>query len=101
VRWSTIRQAESIGQSAGRSTDSTSSGCSFPGPSTVPYLDCLLSQGALEPVTHNYKRHGQPTIYAVLELKSGLIIGDCQRHRFLKLIDRSSISISISTSGRE
>jgi hypothetical protein len=28
-------------------------------------------------VTHNYKRHGQTTLYAVLELKSGLVFADC------------------------
>jgi hypothetical protein len=47
-------------------------------------------------MTHDYKRHGVTTLYAAMDVKSGLIIGDCQpRHRarefiaFLRRIDRA------------
>ena len=46
-------------------------------------------------MTHDYKRHGTTTLFAALDLKSGIVIGECQpRHRakefirFLKRIDR-------------
>ncbi len=45
--------------------------------------------------THDYKRNGVTTLYAAMDVKSGLVIGDCQpRHRarefiaFLRRIDR-------------
>jgi len=54
-----------------------------------------LKKGRAATMTHDYKRHGTTTLYAALEVKSGLVIGDCQpRHRakefirFLKKIDR-------------
>jgi hypothetical protein len=47
-------------------------------------------------MTHDYKRHGTTTLFAALDVKSGLVIGECQpRHRakefirFLKRIDRA------------
>ncbi len=46
-------------------------------------------------MTHDYKRHGTTTLFAALDVKTGLVIGECQpRHRakefirFLKRIDR-------------
>lgn len=46
-------------------------------------------------MTHDYKRHGTATLFAALDAKSGLVIGDCMpRHRakefltFLQRIDR-------------
>ena len=46
-------------------------------------------------MTHDYKRHGTTTLFAALDVKSGIVIGECQpRHRakefirFLKKIDR-------------
>jgi transposase len=46
-------------------------------------------------MTHDYKRHGNTTLFAALDVKSGLVIGECRpRHRakefirFLKRIDR-------------
>lgn len=46
-------------------------------------------------MTHDYKRHGVTTLYAAMDVKSGLVIGTCQpRHRarefiaFLKRIGR-------------
>jgi transposase len=46
-------------------------------------------------MTHDYKRHGVTTLYAAMDVKSGLVIGDCKPcHRakefiaFLKQIDR-------------
>jgi transposase len=54
-----------------------------------------LKKGRAATMTHDYKRHGTTTLYAALDTRSGLVIGDCQpRHRarefirFLKLIDR-------------
>src|SRR4030081_1487823 len=54
-----------------------------------------LKKGRAATMTHDYKRHGTTTLYAALDVKRGLVIGDCQpRHRakefirFLKLIDR-------------
>ena len=47
-------------------------------------------------MTHDYKRHGTTTLFAALDVRSGIVIGDCQpRHRakefirFLRKIDRS------------
>jgi transposase len=49
-------------------------------------------------MTHDYKRHGTATLFAALDVKSGLVIGECQpRHRakefirFLKRIDRAML----------
>ena len=54
-----------------------------------------LKKGRAATMTHDYVRHGTTTLFAALDVKSGLVIGDCQpRHRakefigFLKLIDR-------------
>jgi transposase len=54
-----------------------------------------LKKGRAATVTHDYKRHGVTTLYAAMDVKSGLVIGDCQpRHRarefiaFLRRIDR-------------
>ena len=42
-------------------------------------------------VTHDYKRHGTTTLFAALDVKSGVVIGECMpRHRareFLRRID--------------
>ncbi len=55
-----------------------------------------LKRGRAETMTHDYKRHGTTTLFAALDIKSGLVIGECQpRHRakefisFLKPIDRA------------
>jgi transposase len=54
-----------------------------------------MKKGRAATMTHDYKRHGVTTLYAAMDVKSGLVIGDCQpRHRakefiaFLKKIDR-------------
>ena len=54
-----------------------------------------LKKGRAATMTHDYKRNGTTTLFAALDVKSGLVIGDCQpRHRakefirFLKKIDR-------------
>jgi transposase len=54
-----------------------------------------LKKGRAGTMTHDYKRHGTTTLFAALDVKSGLVIGECQpRHRakefirFLKRIDR-------------
>ena len=46
-------------------------------------------------MTHDYKRHGTTTLFAALDVKSGMVIGEClPRHRakeflrFLRRIDR-------------
>jgi transposase len=48
-------------------------------------------------MTHDYKRHGTTTLFAALDVASGVVIGQCMaRHRhqewikFLKLIDEST-----------
>lgn len=54
-----------------------------------------MKKGRAATMTHDYKRHGTTTLFAALDVKSGLVIGECQpRHRakefirFLKTIDR-------------
>ena len=54
-----------------------------------------LKRGRAATMTHDYKRHGTTTLFAALDVRSGLVIGECQpRHRakefirFLKRIDR-------------
>ena len=54
-----------------------------------------LKKGRATTVTHDYVRNGTTTLYAALDVKSGLVIGECQpRHRarefikFLRTIDR-------------
>ena len=55
-----------------------------------------LKKGRAATMTHDYKRHGTTTLFAALDVKSGLVIGECHpRHRakefirFLKKIDRA------------
>ena len=55
-----------------------------------------LKKGRAATVTHDYKRHGVTTLYAAMDVRSGLVTGDCQpRHRarefiaFLRRIDRA------------
>ena len=54
-----------------------------------------LKKGRAETMTHDYKRHGTTTLFAALDVKSGIVIGECQpRHRakefirFLNAIER-------------
>ena len=54
-----------------------------------------LKKGRAATMTHDYKRHGTTTLFAALDVKSGLVIGEClPKHRakefirFLKRIDR-------------
>jgi transposase len=54
-----------------------------------------LKKGRAATMTHDYKRNGTTTLFAALDVETGLVIGDCQpRHRakevirFLKRIDR-------------
>jgi len=55
-----------------------------------------MKKGRAATMTHDYKRHGTTTLFAALDVKSGLVIGECQpRHRakefirFLRRIDRA------------
>jgi transposase len=55
-----------------------------------------LKKGRAATMTHDYKRRGTTTLFAALDVKSGLVIGDCMpRHRakefltFLRRIDRA------------
>ena len=55
-----------------------------------------IKKGRAATMTHDYKRHGTTTLFAALDVKSGLVIGDCMpRHRakevlkFLRQIDRT------------
>jgi transposase len=54
-----------------------------------------MKKGRAATMTHDYKRHGTTTLFAALDVQSGLVIGECQpRHRsrefirFLRAIDR-------------
>jgi transposase len=54
-----------------------------------------LKKGRAATMTHDYKRNGTTTLFAALDVKSGIVIGECHpRHRakefvrFLKRIDR-------------
>ena len=53
-------------------------------------------KGRAATMTHDYKRHGTTTLFAALDVKSGMVIGECLlRHRakeflrFLRRIDRA------------
>ena len=55
-----------------------------------------LKRGRAATMTHDYKRHGTTTLFAALDVKSGMVIGDgMPRHRareflaFLRRIDRA------------
>ncbi len=39
-----------------------------------------LKKGRAATMTHDYKRHGTTTLFAALDVKSGLVIGDCRCH---------------------
>ena len=46
-----------------------------------------LKKGRAATTTHDYKRNGVTTLYAAMDVKSGLVIGDCQpRHRAREFI---------------
>lgn len=54
-----------------------------------------MKKGRAATMTHDYKRHGTTTLFAALDVASGIVIGECQpKHRakeflrFLKKIDR-------------
>ena len=55
-----------------------------------------LKKGRAATMTHDYKRNGTTTLFAALDVKSGMVIGEClPRHRakeflrFLRRIDRA------------
>ncbi len=55
-----------------------------------------MKKGRAATMTHDYKRHGTTTLFAALDIRSDLVIGECQpRHRakeflrFLRRIDRA------------
>ena len=70
--------------------------------SQIQALECSqpglpLRQGKVATQTHDYKRHGTPTLFAALNMADGKVIGTClKRHRhldwlkFLSLIDAST-----------
>ncbi len=54
-----------------------------------------LKKGRARTMTHDYRRHGTTTLFAALDVATGLVVGEClARHRakefirFLKRIDR-------------
>ncbi len=56
-----------------------------------------LKPGRAATMTHDYKRHGTTTLFAALDVRTGLVIGEClPRHRakeflrFLRKIDRAT-----------
>ena len=55
-----------------------------------------MKKGRAATMTHDYKRHGTTTLFAALDVKTGVVIGEClPRHRakefigFLKTIDKT------------
>ena len=55
-----------------------------------------MKKGRAATMTHDYKRHGTTTLFAAMDVKSGIVIGECKpRHRakeflaFLRKIDRA------------
>lgn len=58
-----------------------------------------MKPGRCETMTHDYKRHGNTTLFAALSLLDGTVIGSCySRHRhneflkFLRIVDRDTPS---------
>ncbi len=56
-----------------------------------------MKKGRAATMTHDYKRHGTTTLFAAMDVKSGIVIGECKpRHRakeflsFLRKIDRAA-----------
>ena len=54
-----------------------------------------MVKGRGETMTHDYKRHGTTTLFAALDVLTGMVIGQCMPHhrhqewlKFLKTIDR-------------
>jgi len=51
-----------------------------------------MKKGRAQTMTYDYKRHGTTTLFAALDVKSGLVLGECQpRHRakeFLRFLRR-------------
>jgi transposase len=56
-----------------------------------------LKKGRAATMTHDYKRHGTTTLFAALDVKSGLVIGECQpRHRakeFIRFLKRIELCV--------
>ncbi|MGO9354941.1 MAG: IS630 family transposase, partial [Mycobacterium sp.] len=55
-----------------------------------------MVKGRGETMTHDYKRHGTTTLFAALDVLTGMVIGQCMSHHrhqewltFLKTIDRA------------
>ena len=50
-----------------------------------------LKKGRAATMTHDYKRHGTTTLFAALDVKSGIVIGECQpRHRAKEFMLKNS-----------
>jgi hypothetical protein len=45
--------------------------------------DFPLKKGRAPTMTHDYKRHGATTLFAALDVKSGLVIGECHPRKSL------------------
>lgn len=62
---------------------------------TAPLLP--MRPGQIERHTHDYQRHGTTSLFAALDVKTGQVIGQCQRrHRsveFRKFLDRIDTSV--------
>jgi hypothetical protein len=65
-----------------------------------------LKKGRAATMTHNYKRYGTTTPFAALDVKTGMVLGEClPRHRakeflrFLRRIDRSCPHVARGASG--
>jgi transposase len=63
---------------------------------SVSHISLPLKNGWAQTMTHDYKRYGTTTLFAALDVTSGMVIGEClPRHRameflrFLRRIDRA------------
>jgi len=58
-----------------------------------------LKKGRAATMTHDYKRHGTTTLFAALDVKSGMVIGEClPRHRAREFLRFCVVSTRPSSS---
>jgi hypothetical protein len=57
----------------------------------------------VQTMTHDYKRHGTTTLFAALDVKSGMVIGEClpchrarEFLRFLRRTDRAVLKPALT-----
>ena len=61
-----------------------------------------LKKGRAATMTHDYRRHGTTTLFAALDVKSGLVIGDCMpRHRAREFLALPRAASTVPSASRE